>query len=177
MSIITNIDKLRLKELEEKKTNTKSLSIDDNGLVSWTSDADKPISTPQQAEFDRKQDVLESGQNIKTINGESLLGNGDVEIDAGDITTDLSLYFDEQTKELRGNLSSFTQKFTWQSGAQEFILNEIPVDIVYINVMGQILYDELEQWQVDTEQKKITILDELQEDDIISIRYTYIITQ
>lgn len=27
MSIITNIDKLRLKELEEKKTNTKSLMI------------------------------------------------------------------------------------------------------------------------------------------------------
>lgn len=93
------------------------------------------------------------------------------------IKTDLSLYFDTETRELRGNLSSFTQRFTWQSGAQEFILNEIPVDIVYINVMGQILYDELEQWQVDTEQKKITILDELQEDDIISIRFTYIITE
>lgn len=30
--------------------------------------------------IDRKQDLLVSGQNIKTINGQSILGSGDIDI-------------------------------------------------------------------------------------------------
>ena len=32
---------------------------------------------------DSKQEILKSGKNIKTINGESLLGEGDLRINAG----------------------------------------------------------------------------------------------
>ena len=40
------------------------------------------------AALDNKQDTLVSGENIKTVNGISLLGSGDLEI-----TTDLSNYY------------------------------------------------------------------------------------
>lgn len=44
-----------------------------------TSDLDKPISTATQAALDTKQDNLVSGTNIKTINGNSILGSGDID--------------------------------------------------------------------------------------------------
>ena len=55
------------------------------GNVDNTSDLNKPISTATQNALNAKQDTLVSGTNIKTINGTSLLGSGDV-------TIDLSLY-------------------------------------------------------------------------------------
>lgn len=51
------------------------------GNVDNTSDANKPVSTATQAALDKKQDTLVSGTSIKTVNGESLLGSGDVTID------------------------------------------------------------------------------------------------
>lgn len=57
-----------------------SLDKDDIGLgnVDNTSDASKPISTATQTALNGKQATLVSGSNIKTINGESLLGSGNV---------------------------------------------------------------------------------------------------
>ena len=52
--------------------------------VDNTSDADKPVSTAQREALDRKQDALVSGENIKTINGMSILGGGDIVITNGD---------------------------------------------------------------------------------------------
>lgn len=48
--------------------------------VDNTSDLDKPISTATQTALNNKQTTLVSGENIKTINSQSLLGNGDIEI-------------------------------------------------------------------------------------------------
>lgn len=48
------------------------------GNVDNTSDANKPVSNATQIALDRKQDALESGVNIKTINGQSILGSGDM---------------------------------------------------------------------------------------------------
>lgn len=48
------------------------------GNVDNTSDADKPISTATQDALDGKQATLVSGTNIKTLNGESLLGSGNI---------------------------------------------------------------------------------------------------
>ena len=48
-----------------------------------TSDLNKPISTPTQTALDTKQDNLVSGTNIKTINGQSVLGSGDIVITGG----------------------------------------------------------------------------------------------
>lgn len=53
------------------------------GQVDNTADADKPISTATQNALNAKQDTLVSGANIKTINGESVVGSGDLEISAG----------------------------------------------------------------------------------------------
>lgn len=45
-----------------------------------TSDADKPVSTAQQTALDQKQDELVSGTKIKTVNGASILGSGDLSV-------------------------------------------------------------------------------------------------
>jgi hypothetical protein len=48
-----------------------------------TSDADKPISTVTQTALDTKQTTLVSGANIKTVNGNTLLGVGDLVVGGG----------------------------------------------------------------------------------------------
>jgi hypothetical protein len=50
-------------------------------LVENTADADKPVSTAQQTEIDTKQNVLQSGVNISTVNGVSLLGGAPLVIE------------------------------------------------------------------------------------------------
>lgn len=66
-----------------------SLDKDDIGLgnVDNTSDASKPISTATQTALNGKQATLVSGSNIKTINGESLLGSGNVTTPSTDTTS------------------------------------------------------------------------------------------
>jgi hypothetical protein len=70
------------------------LTKSDIGLsdVDNTSDADKPVSTATQTALDLKadssalalkQDLLVSATNIKTINGSSILGSGDLVISGG----------------------------------------------------------------------------------------------
>ncbi len=53
------------------------------GNVDNTSDSNKPVSTDQATAIGLKQDSLVSGSNIKTINGNSILGSGDVVISGG----------------------------------------------------------------------------------------------
>ena len=56
------------------------------GNISYTVENYATVS-----QLDNKQDTLVSGTNIKTINGESILGEGNIEISGG--TTDLSNYY------------------------------------------------------------------------------------
>lgn len=60
------------------------LTKNDVGLsnVDDTSDANKPISTLTQNALNLKQDTLVSGTTIKTINGQSVLGAGNIELGA-----------------------------------------------------------------------------------------------
>ena len=51
------------------------------GNVDNTSDLNKPISTATQEALNSKQDTLVSGVNIKTINGASVLGEGNITIE------------------------------------------------------------------------------------------------
>jgi phage-related tail fiber protein len=72
------------------KIGTVALVKGDLGLgnVNNTTDAAKPISTATQAALDTKQAVLVSGTNIKTINGVSIIGSGDVTISgSGEVGT------------------------------------------------------------------------------------------
>jgi hypothetical protein len=48
-----------------------------------TSDINKPVSTAQAAAIALKNDLLVSGTNIKTINGSSILGSGNITISGG----------------------------------------------------------------------------------------------
>ena len=55
------------------------------GNVDNTSDANKPVSTATQTQLNAKQATLVSGTNIKTINGSSILGSGDLEIESSNL--------------------------------------------------------------------------------------------
>lgn len=65
------------------------------GNVDNTSDANKPVSTATQTALNAKQATLVSGTNIKTVNGGTILGSGDIAVgvtdgDKGDITVSSS---------------------------------------------------------------------------------------
>lgn len=79
------------------KTGAVTLAKADVGLgnVDNTSDASKPISTAVQTALNAKQDTLVSGTNIKTLNGESLLGAGNIELQlAADQPSAVSYIYD-----------------------------------------------------------------------------------
>lgn len=70
-----------------------ALAKADVGLsnVDNTSDANKPVSTAQGVAIGLKQDALVSGTNIKTINGVSVLGSGNIAIAGGGVTDHTAL--------------------------------------------------------------------------------------
>ena len=82
---------LASRALITRTVNGQPLSADvliaksDVGLsaVDNTSDANKPVSTAQATAIATKQATLVSNSNIKTINGVSVLGSGDITIAAG----------------------------------------------------------------------------------------------
>lgn len=63
-------------------SNPHSVTKEQIGLsnVDNTSDLSKPISTATQTALNGKQETLVSGTNIKTVNGSSLLGSGNITI-------------------------------------------------------------------------------------------------
>jgi hypothetical protein len=63
-------------------------------LVDNTADADKPISTDTQTALDTKQPTLVSGDNISTINGESILSGSPLVIARGQVEIPLLQYED-----------------------------------------------------------------------------------
>ena len=69
--------------------------------VDNTSDANKPVSSATQSALNAKQDTLVSGTNIKTVNGTSVLGSGNIAISSavawGGVTGTLSNQTDLQT--------------------------------------------------------------------------------
>lgn len=61
----------------------KGTTKEDIGLerVDNTNDLEKPLSVAMQMALAQKQDKLESGLDIKTLNGQSLIGEGDLKIE------------------------------------------------------------------------------------------------
>lgn len=64
-------------------TNVKTILAINN--VDNTSDLNKPISTATQTALNAKQNILVSGTNIKTIENQSLLGSGNIDITKSDV--------------------------------------------------------------------------------------------
>ena len=73
------------------------------------------VTSAVQTQINNKQDTLVSGTNIKTVNGESLLGSGDVKIDAGGANLPIltNIWADHQLNDVSW-LRADT--FSWQSG-------------------------------------------------------------
>jgi hypothetical protein len=83
------------------------LSKSDVGLsnVDNTSDLNKPISTATQTALNGKQDTLVSGTTIKTLEGQSLLGSGNIDLNKSDV----GLSNVDNTSDLNKPISTATQ--------------------------------------------------------------------
>lgn len=109
LSAITAIDNATdvLPIVDTSATTTKKITLTQVKTslalnnVDNTSDANKPVSSAQQTALDAKQATLVSGTNIKTINGSSVLGSGNIAISSavawGGVTGTLSNQTDLQT--------------------------------------------------------------------------------
>lgn len=82
--------------------NGKVLLEDGRILQNWLSDVDD-VASRAASDVANKQDTLYSGWNIKTINGQSLLGSGNITISGGG-SADLSNYYTKgETNDLLDN--------------------------------------------------------------------------
>lgn len=208
MAIITNIDKLRISEIEENLANDKVLTIDSTGLVSWKNQDE---ITPDLSGYYTKIDVdailedyydklevdallsdidlsgyytkMEVDALIDNISYNDILNTptklSEFENDEGfisEIKTDISLFFNNETKELRSNIGEAEQRFIYSAGSEQtFELTDKPSITPVVTVQGVGL-DWLTQFSIDVQSKKITILDELEEGDLVNIQYKFIIT-
>lgn len=74
-------------------------------------------------EMATKQDLLVSGTNIKTINSQSLLGEGNILIDSG---SDIPFLFINSSTHLSGDFSA----------VKNAIANKTPFELYYVNILG-----------------------------------------
>ena len=88
--------------ISNNTTNPHNVTKSQIGLsnVDNTSDANKPISNATSTALNSKQDTLVSGTNIKTINGSSVLGSGDVIVGGINLSNITAYHL------LQGNLSA-----------------------------------------------------------------------
>lgn len=70
-----------------------------------------------------KQDLLVSGTNIKTINSQSLLGEGNIEIESG---SNIPFLFINSTAHLSGDFAA----------VKNAIANKTPFELYYVNILG-----------------------------------------
>lgn len=82
--------------------------------------ADKTYVDEQLA---TKQDLLVSGTNIKTINSQSLLGEGNIEIESG---SNIPFLFINSTTHLSGDFAA----------VKNAIANKTPFELYYVNILG-----------------------------------------
>lgn len=99
-------------------TNTSDISII---KTKQEEDGDKIDSLDK--EMATKQDLLVSGTNIKTINSQSLLGEGNIEIKSG---SNIPFLFINSTTHLSGDFAA----------VKNAIANKTPFEIYYVNILG-----------------------------------------
>lgn len=99
-------------------TNTSDISII---KTKQEEDGDKIDSLDK--EMATKQDLLVSGTNIKTINSQSLLGEGNIEIESG---SDIPFLFINSITHLSGDFAA----------VKNAIANKRPFELYYVNILG-----------------------------------------
>ena len=112
--------------------------------VDNTSDTSKPVSTATQTALDAKQATLVSGTNIKTINGESILGAGNITVSGGGSGSGDTFGVHILTKPQAGNFYSneigISGTGTFSCSTNAFRLfpfypkNAMTVSNIYVNV-------------------------------------------
>lgn len=99
-------------------TNTSDISI-----IKTKQEEDGNKIDALDKEMATKQDLLVSGTNIKTINSQSLLGEGNIEIESG---SDIPFLFINSTAHLSGDFAA----------VKNAIANKTPFEIYYVNILG-----------------------------------------
>lgn len=99
-------------------TNTSDISII---KTKQEEDGDKIDSLDK--EMATKQDLLVSGTNIKTINSQSLLGEGNIEIESG---SNIPFLFINSITHLSGDFAA----------VKNAIANKRPFELYYVNILG-----------------------------------------
>lgn len=99
-------------------TNTSDISI----IKTKQEEDGNKIDAPDK-EMATKQDLLVSGTNIKTINSQSLLGEGNIEIESG---SNIPFLFINSTAHLSGDFAA----------VKNAIANKTPFEIYYVNILG-----------------------------------------
>ena len=108
--------------------------LDDNGVIQLTEDIKGYIDTG----IHTKQDELVSGTNIKSINGNSLLGSGDLTISGGSSIKSITVSVTSLFPNLQ-DMSTFLQTFSSSSDAY---LNAVTINIPGIdNTYDEIIID------------------------------------
>lgn len=103
---------------EEVATNSTDIST----LKSTVAENGEKIDSLDK-EMATKQDTLVSGTNIKTINNESLLGEGNILIDSG---SDIPYLFINSSTHLSGDFAA----------VKNAIANKTPFELYYVNILG-----------------------------------------
>lgn len=99
-------------------TNTSDISI-----IKTKQEEDGNKIDALDKEMATKQDLLVSGTNIKTINSQSLLGEGNIEIESG---SNIPFLFINSTAHLSGDFAA----------VKNAIANKTPFEIYYVNILG-----------------------------------------
>lgn len=99
-------------------TNTSDISI-----IKTKQEEDGNKIDSLDKEMATKQDLLVSGTNIKTINSQSLLGEGNIEIESG---SNIPFLFINSTAHLSGDFAA----------VKNAIANKTPFEIYYVNILG-----------------------------------------
>lgn len=99
-------------------TNTSDISV-----IKTKQEEDGNKIDALDKEMATKQDLLVSGTNIKTINSQSLLGEGNILIDSG---SDIPYLFINSSTHLSGDFSA----------VKNAIANKTPFELYYVNILG-----------------------------------------
>ena len=99
-------------------TNTSDISI-----IKTKQEEDGNKIDSLDKEMATKQDLLVSGTNIKTINSQSLLGEGNIEIESG---SNIPFLFINSTTHLSGDFAA----------VKNAIANKTPFELYYVNILG-----------------------------------------
>lgn len=116
------------------KTGRVQISKEDIGLsdVNNTSDIEKPVSTATQNALNKKQDKLVSGSNIKSINGETLLGGGNITIAPSEYSEISEAEIDDGTLSAGRTISGRRARYIAEK-AKKLTLNALRIPVYIVN--------------------------------------------